>query len=204
MDAVEAKALVGIQFREALDAHSELLASEVICNQVIAWGSACADSLSAGGTIFFAGNGGSFADAQHLAAELTGKMGRIRPSLAGIALGTNSSSISAIGNDFGYDYTFARELEGLARPKSIVIGLTTSGNSRNILELSAAAVRLDLPFLGLTGRGGGKLAHSAQTIQVPSERTERIQEMHILIGHTLCLLIEENLGICAEPAPGAE
>jgi D-sedoheptulose 7-phosphate isomerase len=187
--------LVSSQLREALATHEALISSKIIQDQLVKWGRICADSLASGGAIFFAGNGGSFADAQHLAAELTGKMSRMRPPLAGIALGTNSSSMSAIGNDFGYEYTFARELEGLARPQSVVVALTTSGNSRNILDLATQAMTMDLSLLGLTGSGGGELAQICETIQVPSDRTERIQEMQILLGHTLCLLIEEFLGI---------
>ena len=195
MDNTVATDLVSNQLREALPTHEALLSSEIIRDQLVKWGRICADSLAAGGAVFFAGNGGSFADAQHLAAELTGKMSRMRPPLAGIALGTNSSSMSAIGNDFGYEYTFARELEGLARPESVVVAITTSGNSRNILDLATQAKTMDLSFLGMTGSGGGELAQICETIQVPSNRTERIQEMQILLGHTLCLLIEEFLGI---------
>ena len=195
MDNAIAADLVSSQLHEALVAHEALISSEIIRDQLVKWGRICADSLAAGGVVFFAGNGGSFADAQHLAAELTGKMGRMRSPLAGIALGTNSSSMSAIGNDFGYEFTFARELEGLARPQSVVVALTTSGNSRNILDLFTQAKSMDLPFLGLTGSGGGELARICETIQVPSDRTERIQEMQILLGHTLCLLIEEFLGV---------
>jgi D-sedoheptulose 7-phosphate isomerase len=188
--------IVNLQLQEAFDAHSALLASIEIREQLISWASKCAEALSAGGVIFFAGNGGSFADAQHLAAELTGKMGRMRSPLAGIALGTNNSSMSAIGNDFGYELTFARELEGLYRPNSIVIGLTTSGNSTNVLELIAQAKSLGLPVLVLAGADGGAAASQCESIKVPSKRTERIQEMHILLGHVLCLLIEESLGVC--------
>ena len=195
MDNAIAADLVGSQLREALVVHEALISSEIIRDQLVKWGRICADSLAAGGAVFFAGNGGSFADAQHLAAELTGKMSRMRPPLAGIALGTNSSSMSAIGNDFGYEYTFARELEGIARPESVVVAITTSGNSRNILDLATQAKNMDLSFLGMTGSGGGELAQICDTIQVPSNRTERIQEMQILLGHTLCLLIEEFLGI---------
>ena len=200
MDNSLAVDLVNSQLSEALAAHEALLYSDVIQDQLVKWGRICADSLAAGGAVFFAGNGGSFADAQHLAAELTGKMSRMRPPLAGIALGTNSSSLSAIGNDFGYEYTFARELEGLARPQSVVVAITTSGNSRNVLDLATQAKSMDLPFLGLTGSSGGELAQICETIQVPSNRTERIQEMQILLGHTLCLLIEEFLGIFETPA----
>ncbi len=196
MDKELSGRIVNLQLQEAFDAHSALLASIEIREQLISWASKCAEALSAGGVIFFAGNGGSFADAQHLAAELTGKMGRMRSPLAGIALGTNNSSMSAIGNDFGYELTFARELEGLYRPNSIVIGLTTSGNSTNVLELIAQAKSLGLPVLVLAGADGGAAASQCESIKVPSKRTERIQEMHILLGHVLCLLIEESLGVC--------
>jgi len=191
----EAKLLAKTQLSDALIAHQALLAESSILNQIVGWARLCADSLIKGGVIFFAGNGGSFADAQHLAAELTGKMGRLRPSLAGIALGVNSSSLSAIGNDFGYEFTFSRELEGLGRPDSVVIGLSTSGNSTNILQLIEQAKSMEIPIVVLTGAKGGFAAERCDVICVPSERTERIQEMHILLGHTLCLLIEEFLGI---------
>jgi D-sedoheptulose 7-phosphate isomerase len=183
--------------QDALSVHEAVLGSSEITDHIVSWANACADSLARGGVIFFAGNGGSFADAQHLAAELTGKLGRMRSPLAGIALGTNSSSMSAIGNDFGYQLTFARELEGLSRTHSILIALTTSGNSANILELVDQAKRMDVPAFVLTGANGGTVAQRCDVIRVPSDRTERIQEMHILLGHTLCLLIEEYLGSCS-------
>jgi D-sedoheptulose 7-phosphate isomerase len=183
--------------QDALTVHEALLGSSEITDQIVTWAQTCADSLAQGGVIFFAGNGGSFADAQHLAAELTGKMGRMRSPLAGIALGTNSSSMSAIGNDFGYQLTFARELEGLYRPHSVVIALTTSGNSSNVLELVDKANVMGVPTLVLTGANGGAVAERCEVIRVPSERTERIQEIHILLGHTLCLLIEDILGSCS-------
>ncbi|MCG3772802.1 MAG: Phosphoheptose isomerase 1 [Nitrosomonadaceae bacterium] len=197
MDNAKAAEVTRLQFQEAMSAHKELLNSSEIIGQLVTWARKCADALAVGGVIFFAGNGGSFADAQHLAAELTGTMGRMRSPLAGMALGTNSSSMSAIGNDFGYEVTFARELEGLGRPHSVVIGLSTSGNSTNILELLARAKFLESPVLVLTGAKGGAVAQRCDVIRVPSERTERIQEMHILLGHTLCFLIEEFLGHCA-------
>ena len=201
MDSVDARALVRTQLQDALSVHEALLGSSDIIDQIVAWAKTCADSLAQGGVIFFAGNGGSFADAQHLAAELTGKMGRMRSPLAGITLGTNSSSMSAIGNDFGYQLTFARELEGLCRPHSVVIALTTSGNSANVLELVDQANVMSVPTLVLTGANGGAVADRCPVIRVPSDRTERIQEMHILLGHTLCLLTEEFLELfSSEPA----
>lgn len=195
MDDRAAHLLANEQLREGLSVHKALIDTPQVVDQLVTWAKLCADSLRKGGVIFFAGNGGSFADAQHLAAELTGKMGRRRRSLAGIALGVNNSSMSAISNDFGYEHTFSRELEGLGRTDSVVIGLSTSGNSVNVLHLIEQAKSMDIPILILTGASGGVAAKQCEVLCVPSERTERIQEIHILLGHTLCLLIEEFLGI---------
>ena len=157
--------------------------------------SAGADTLQKGGTIFFAGNGGSFADAQHMAAEFTGKLSRDRRPLSSIVLGANSSSISAIGNDFGYDKVFARELRGLGSENSTVIGFTTSGRSQNLIELAKASVDIGAKFFAFTGQSECELAKYGKTIKVPSLRTERVQEMHTALGHLFCLLVEEKLGI---------
>lgn len=202
MNDTEAHLLAKEQLSEALVTHQALIDDASIVGQLVTWAKLSADSLRKGGVIFFAGNGGSFADAQHLAAELTGKMGGMRRSLAGIALGVNSSSMSAIGNDFGYEFTFSRELEGLGRSDSVVIGLSTSGNSTNVLHLIEQAQSMDIPILVLTGAEGGYAAQRCDVICVPSERTERIQEMHILLGHTLCLLIEEFLGVTRPESEG--
>ena len=199
MDESQAKCLIEDMFTQSLTAHQRLLDDGSLINQVADLARLCAHELEAGGMIFFAGNGGSFADAQHLAAELTGTMGRRRPALAGLALGTNNSSISAIGNDFGYQFTLSRELEGLARPGSVVVALSTSGNSPNILELAVRARELGVDVVGLTGASGGQLAELCEVIRVPADRTERIQELHILVGHTLCYLIEEFLDACLAP-----
>lgn len=188
-----ARAMVHLELAEAVAVHEALAQNAAIAEQLTKWASQCVDGIRSGGSVIFAGNGGSFADAQHLAAELTGKMGRARESLPGIALGTNSSSMTSIGNDFNFDQIFARECRALARPGSVVVALSTSGNSSNILSLAKDATSLGLTVYGLTGADGGQLAGLCETIRVPSKRTERIQEMHILLGHTLCLLIEEAL-----------
>ncbi len=187
------------QFREALDVHTVMAQSTEIATRLAEWANTCAKGLENGGIIFFAGNGGSFADAQHMAAELTGKMGRMRRSLAGIALGANNSSISAIGNDFGYEFSFARELEGLHNRNSVVIAFSTSGNSKNLIELAKAAKKLKLPMLCLTGVKQGLISDYCETISLPSQRTERIQELQTLFGHTLCLIVEESMGLSKEP-----
>jgi D-sedoheptulose 7-phosphate isomerase len=187
------------QIDEALEVHSSLVGDKSIAQSIERLAELCSLSLSKGGTVFFAGNGGSFADAQHMAAELTGKMGRTRRSLSGIALGTNSSSMSAIGNDFGYELAFARELEGLHRAHSVVVAFSTSGNSANLLELAKVARKLEIPMVCLTGKTGGKISDHCEVIRLPSNRTERIQELQTLLGHTLCLCIEEILELSSEP-----
>lgn len=189
--------IIQSDLNEAVEAYKELAKSELIEAQVLELARDCADSLESGGIIFFAGNGGSFADAQHMAAEFSGKLSRARSPLASIALGTNNSSLSAIGNDFGFSLVFARELEAYKRPNSIVIAFSTSGNSENLVQLAESAESLGINFWAITGRRSGKLERF-KTIKVPSERTERIQEMHTTLGHILCFLIEEELGIFSE------
>lgn len=196
--------VVHAQLQEALEAHRQLVDDQLVVAQIVAWSRKCTSAIESGGAVLFAGNGGSFADAQHIAAELTGKMGRPRAPLPGIALGTNSSSMSAIGNDFGYDDVFARECRALARPGSVVTPLSTSGNSPTVLRLIEEAQDMGLEVMGFTGAHGGKMAELCETIRVPSLRTERIQEMHMLLGHTLCLLIEEQIVFNPQTLTGHE
>jgi D-sedoheptulose 7-phosphate isomerase len=148
--------------------------------------------LQAGGKVIFAGNGGSFADAQHLSAEFISRFMFDRAPLASLVLGANNSAISAIGNDYGYEQVFARELKGMARPADVFIPITTSGNSRNILAAVDEAKRQGLVTLALTGAGGGKLAGLCDFLCVPSRDTARIQECHIMIGHIVCGLVERQ------------
>lgn len=151
----------------------------------------CLAALKDGGKIIFAGNGGSFGDAQHLSAEFTSRFKFDRAPLASLALGTNSSAMSAIGNDYGYDEVFARELLSLGHKKDIFVPITTSGNSPNILKAIDVANELGIKTVGLTGACEGKIDALCGCICVPSTSTARIQESHILIGHILCGLVEE-------------
>jgi D-sedoheptulose 7-phosphate isomerase len=149
------------------------------------------DCLKSGGKIIFSGNGGSFADAQHLSAEFISRFQFNRPPLASLALATNSSAISAIANDYGYDQIFSRELEAVAKPGDLYIPITTSGNSENIIESIKVAKKLDLSIFCFTGRLGGLAKNYCECICIPSDVAARIQECHILLGHILCGLIEE-------------
>lgn len=150
----------------------------------------CLSSLHAGGKIIFAGNGGSFADAQHLSAEFTSRFMFDRTPLASIALGTNNSALSAIGNDYGYDQIFSRELMGVGKVNDIFIPISTSGNSLNILSAVDVAKMLGIRTIGMTGQSGGKLASICNCLSIPSDETARIQECHIMVGHILCALVE--------------
>jgi D-sedoheptulose 7-phosphate isomerase len=152
------------------------------------------NAYSSGKKVILFGNGGSAADAQHIAAEFLGKFCLDRKPLPAEALNVNTSTLTAIGNDFGFDQVFARQIEALGNYGDIAIGISTSGNSPNILEAIKAAKRKGLLTIGLTGISGGKLKEAAQhCICVPSNDTPRIQEAHILIGHILCELVEKSL-----------
>lgn len=141
-----------------------------------------------------AGNGGSAADAQHIAAELVGRYGFDRPSIASIALTTDTSNLTAIGNDYGYDKVFSRQLEGLGSAGDLFIGISTSGNSQNVINAFESAKVKGITTVALVGRDGGKMAEMADiALIVPSDATPRIQESHILIGHILCDIIEKEL-----------
>src|SRR5437763_8159257 len=150
--------------------------------------------LKVGGKVLFFGNGGSAADAQHLAAEFVGRFVRERAGLPAIALTTDSSILTAVGNDYGFDQIFARQIQALGRPGDVVIAITTSGNSPNVIEGVKAAKRGNLKTIGLSGKDGGLLAKEADvTITIASPSTARIQECHIGVGHLLCELTEEDL-----------
>ena len=151
-------------------------------------------SLESGGLLLIAGNGGSAADAQHIAAELTGRFLRERKPLRALALHGNTSALTAIGNDYGYEHVFARELSAHARPGDVLLAISTSGNSRNILRAIDVAREHKVTVIGLTGGSGGQMRTACDLcISVPSKATARIQEMHITIGHTICELLEERL-----------
>ncbi|MFI5339016.1 MAG: D-sedoheptulose 7-phosphate isomerase [Candidatus Methylomirabilales bacterium] len=159
-----------------------------------------ADVLRRGGKLLFFGNGGSAADAQHLAAEFVNRFLRDRGALAAVALTTDSSALTSIGNDLGFDQVFARQVEALARPGDVVVAISTSGNSPNVLRGVEAARRLGCATVGLTGGSGGLLATAVdEAFVVPSTETPRIQETHITLGHALCAVVDEILLTAGEP-----
>jgi D-sedoheptulose 7-phosphate isomerase len=154
----------------------------------------CLATILRGGKILLAGNGGSAADAQHIAAEFVGRFVRERRSLPAIALSTDTSAMTAISNDYGFDAVFARQVEGLGNEGDVFIGISTSGNSPNIIQAVESAREKGLKIIVFSGRNGGILRGSADVeIVVPSEVTARIQEMHILVGHIICEFVDEHV-----------
>lgn len=152
------------------------------------------DSLKRGGKLLIFGNGGSASDAQHIAAELVNKLTHERPPIAAIALTTDTSILTSIGNDSSFDNVFERQVMALGRPGDVALAISTSGNSLNVLRGVSAARELDIKCIGLAGRNGGKLAPMVDiALIVETESTQRIQETHITIGHILCELVEEGV-----------
>jgi D-sedoheptulose 7-phosphate isomerase len=147
--------------------------------------------IANGGKILLMGNGGSAADSQHIAAEIVGRFKKERKGMPAIALTTDTSILTSVGNDYGYDYIFARQIEALCRPEDLVIGITTSGNSANVVRAMEAAKEIGATTVGLTGGTGGKLtALCDYNLIMPSNVTARIQEAHIFVGHCLCEILE--------------
>jgi len=158
-------------------------------------GAMIASSLAKGGKWMICGNGGSAADAQHLAAEMTGRLWkRERPGLAALALTTDSSALTCIGNDYSFDQVFSRQLQALGKPGDVLLGISTSGNSPNVLEALRRARGMGISTLAFTGKGGGRLLPLADiALDVPTSFTAHVQECHIAMGHLLCFLVEREL-----------
>ncbi len=160
----------------------------------------CQEALVAGNKLLFFGNGGSAADAQHIATELTVRYKTDRPAIAAVALTTDTSALTAIGNDYGFDHLFSRQIEALSRPGDVAIGISTSGQSPNVLQGLETARSMGLKTAGLTGRDGSAMSALADLLLVvPSQTTARIQEMHITLGQMLCGALEIRLGLVSEP-----
>lgn len=172
-------------------------AASALAPEIARAGKLIIDSLSAGGKVLSCGNGGSAADAQHFSSELLGRFERSRDGLPAIALTTDSSTTSAIANDYGYETVFSRQVGALGNKGDVLLAITTSGNSGNVLAAIDAAVDREMHVVALTGRDGGKLPGHLGAgdieLRVPSDRTIRIQEVHLLIVHSLCDLIDSAL-----------
>ena len=174
--------------------HAEVISTMYECTEMVSdIVSVVVKSLQKGGTIFWCGNGGSAADSQHLAAELMGRFRRERKALRSIALTTDTSVLTAIGNDYGYENVFTRQVEGMIRAGDVLVGISTSGNSANVLQALHMAKVLGAETVALLGHGGGSIKNEVDlSIVVPSTDTARIQEVHIMIGHIICDLVERE------------
>ena len=186
--------LTADRFRTSIELKSAVLADKALLSRLEQAAQQCIATLRADGSVLWCGNGGSAADAQHLSAELTGRFYYDRPPLRSEALHVNTSYLTAVGNDYGYDQVFERLARAQLRRGDILIGLSTSGNSSNIVHALATARQIGAHTIAFTGRGGGKLAALADIlIDVPSTDTPRIQEVHMLLGHCLCEIVEATL-----------
>ncbi len=172
-------------------------AAEVLSKPIADAVEAVVDCITSGGKVLACGNGGSAADAQHFAAEFIGRFERERPGLAAIALTVDSSILTAIGNDYAFDVVYSKQVQALGAPGDLLLAITTSGNSANVLAAVEAAHAKDMTVIALTGRNGGKLQGSLRDtdvmICVPHERTARIQEVHLLVLHCLCDAVDQQL-----------
>jgi D-sedoheptulose 7-phosphate isomerase len=184
--------LIQNRIQESIDVKSLLLEDNNTTNLINTLAFECLNAIKLGNKIIFAGNGGSFGDAQHLSAEFVSRFLFDREPMASVVLGANSSSITAIGNDYGYDHVFSRELKAIGRDGDIVIAISTSGNSSNIISLVKSSLKRGYKTYALTGKSGGKLNNICECIKMPSSDTARIQECHILIGHIICEIVEHK------------
>lgn len=187
-------ALLDDEFDKSRRLIDAIAADQALRAQVLDVVVRCVTALKRGNKILFAGNGGSAADAQHWAAELVSRFGYDRPGLPAIALTTDTSALTAIGNDYGFERVFARQIEALGRKGDVLFAISTSGNSRNIIAAIEAARAIGVEVVGFTGRSGGAMADRCTVcLQMPSDETPKIQEGHELLGHLICGLIEREV-----------
>ncbi len=185
------KFVINEYIKSSVNVKQLILQNPEINSSLISLAKNCSNTLRLGGKIIFAGNGGSFADAQHLSAEFISRFLNEREPIASIALGTNSSSFSAIGNDYGFENVFSRELKAIGKSSDIFIPITTSGQSLNILKSIETAIDMKLKTVCFTGCEGGEVVTLCDCIIIPSSNTALIQESHIMLGHILCQITEQ-------------
>jgi len=195
------KNIVTDQIQASILTKQDILKDTLLIDLIEKAASTVTEAYKAGNKTMLGGNGGSAADSQHIAAEFVSRFYFDRPGLPSIALSTDTSIITAIGNDYGYEKLFSRQINAHGRPGDVFIGISTSGNSPNILQALNTCKELGITSIGLTGISGGKMADLCDLcIKVPSSETPRIQEAHILIGHIICCIVEEELFFEHKPA----
>jgi D-sedoheptulose 7-phosphate isomerase len=180
--------------KESIEVKQKLMVNSAVISDIRKISVACTNAFSRGNKVLFCGNGGSAADAQHLAAEFSGKLYYDRPPLPSLALHVNTSYLTAVANDYSYDEVYARLIKGIGRKGDVLVGLSTSGNSKNVIRAFETAREMGIITVGLTGETGGRLLDLSDfIINVPSQDTARIQESHIMIGHIICDQVESTL-----------
>ena len=185
---------IRVEMSESLDAMIAAAGSEALARQIAAIASSITSSLRNGGKVLFAGNGGSAGDAQHIAGEFVSRLNYDRAPLAGLALTTDTSVLTAVGNDYGFEHVFARQVAGLGRTGDVFVGISTSGRSKNILAALATARKSQLCTIGFTGLDSNQMADYCDLmLNVPSQRTPIIQQLHITAAHIICGLVESTL-----------
>ena len=178
----------------SIDVKQTILADELLLARIMESAALLTDCFKNNGKVLFCGNGGSAADAQHLAAEFSGRFYKDRPPLYSEALHVNTSYITAVGNDYSFDVVYERMVQAAGRPGDVLVAISTSGNSTNIVKAAEAGIQQGMKVIGMTGQSGGSLREKVDLLlNVPSSDTPRIQESHILMGHILCQFVEENL-----------
>lgn len=187
-------AQMAVEFQKSITLLNDMSDDKMLHDLVVRAVSLSVDALKRGNKLLFAGNGGSAADAQHWAGELVSRFNFDRPGLAAIALTTDTSILTAIGNDYGYDYVFARQVEALGRKDDLLFVISTSGNSKNIVRAIQAAREAGIGVIGFSGREGGAMAALCDVcFRMPSDETPKIQEGHEFLGHLICGLIESEM-----------
>ena len=182
------------QIKKSYETKQAIYNDEVLLQKLEEVSKKWVELYKVGKKTILAGNGGSAADAQHIAAEMVGRYGFDRPSLPSLALTTDTSALTAIGNDYGYDQVFSRQLDGMGQDGDLFIGISTSGNSKNLINAFEVAKKKNILSVALVGKDGGEMAKLADiALVVPSDSTPRIQESHILIGHIICDIIEKEI-----------
>jgi len=190
----------------SIEAKQQLLQDPSLISIVGRVSEACIRALRGGNKLLLFGNGGSAADTQHIATEIVGRFAFERPALPALALSVDTSALTAVSNDYGFDHAFSRQVEALGREGDVALGFSTSGNSPNVLRAISSAKKMKLHTVAFTGRSGGRLRISPDVddcVSVPSDVTARIQECHLLIGHIICELVEEELFHAPGRVPGS-
>ncbi|HTZ33096.1 MAG TPA: D-sedoheptulose 7-phosphate isomerase [Methylomirabilota bacterium] len=190
----------------SIEAKQQLLQDPSLISVVGRVSEACIQALRGGNKLLLFGNGGSAADTQHIATEIVGRFAFERPALPALALSVDTSALTAVSNDYGFDHAFSRQVEALGREGDVALGFSTSGNSPNVLRAISSAKKMKLHTVAFTGRSGGQLRISPDVddcVSVPSDVTARIQECHLLIGHIICELVEEELFHAPGRVPGS-